>query len=254
MKKVRETMAMKAIYRLINLTTGKSYVGQSVNVIKRRLQHFSNLKCGRHENDYLQKSYNKYGQSSFIFEILEEIDGLTQEEVNNREKLWIEHFNSYDEGYNLTQGGDGTQGRSFSIEERKKRSIKMAGSGNHFFGKKHSIETRKRLSAIGSLRTGSKNHFYGKTHSEDWKEQRQLLYKRKKEAGWVSPNKGMAKPKEAVRAMKQNMPQRKEIVVDGIEYASISECSRKLGLHRATIRLRLGRQDFPNYQYKQERK
>lgn len=241
---------IKAIYRIINVTTGKSYVGQSLHVIKRKVRHFSDLKCGRHNNDYLQKSYNKYGHSSFKFEILEEADGLSEAELNDREVFWIDFYNSYYEGYNLTIGGDGTKGRAFSEEERMIRALKMTGNGNHFFGRKHSIETRLRISAMASLRTGSKNSFYGKTHSEGWKEKRQLLYKMKKEEGWICPNKGVAKPIEAVKSMKKNMPHRKEIIVNGIEYVSISECSRQLGLHRATIRLRLGREDFPNYKYK----
>lgn len=197
-----------------------------------------------------KKSYNKYGYSSFTFKIIEELENLTLEETNEREKFWIEHYDSYYNGYNLTLGGDGTVGREFTIEERKRMSIKMTGSGNHFFGKKHTIEVRKLLSEKASLKTGEKNHFYGKTHSDDWQEKGKLLYKMKKEAGWISPNKGIAKPIEAVIAMKENMPHRKEIIVDGIEYASISECSRELSLHRATIRMRLNRNDFPDYKYK----
>lgn len=243
-------IVIRAIYRIINLTTGKSYVGQSVNVIKRKRQHFSNLRCGRHENDYLQKSYNKYGLSSFKFEVLEKMGVLSDEEVSSREVFWITYYDSYNSGYNLTIGGEGTKRRVFSEEERRLISKRVAGKGNPFFGKKHTLEVRKKISTNQSLRTGSKNSFYGKTHSKDWKEKRQLLYKEKVESGWISPNKGVPKPLEAVNLMKENMPHRKEIVVDGVEYPSISECSKRLGLHRATIRLRLSRDDFPNYQYK----
>ncbi|MFK4997827.1 GIY-YIG nuclease family protein [Bacillus sp. N9] len=48
-------ITIQSIYRIINVTTGKSYIGQTINPVKRKRQHFSNLKCGRHENDYLQK-------------------------------------------------------------------------------------------------------------------------------------------------------------------------------------------------------
>ncbi len=246
-------MIKKGIYRIINQTTGKSYVGQSVNIRKRKIQHFSNLKCGKHENDYLQKSFNKYGREAFDFEVLEDTKNLTQDTINNREQYWIKYYKSFNEGYNLTKGGDGTQGRIFSQEERRKRSIKMTGKGNHFYGKKHSLITRKKISEISSRRVGSNNPFYGRTHSKDWKKQRKLLYKEKKEAGWICPNKGQPKPVDAVLNMKKNMPHRKEIVVYGIEYESISECSKKLGIHRATIRLRLNRDDFPDYQYKLKR-
>lgn len=38
------------IYCIINLKTKKTYVGQSNNVYRRRKQHFSALKAGKHEN------------------------------------------------------------------------------------------------------------------------------------------------------------------------------------------------------------
>src|SRR5699024_6193012 len=218
--------------------------------MKRKLQHFSDLKCGRHTSDYLQKSYNKYGHSSFNFEILEEADDLSEAELNDREVFWIDFDNSYYEGYNLTIGGDGTKGRAFSEEERKIRALKMTGSGNHFFGRKHSIETRLKISGKAFLRTRSKNSFYGKTNSKGWRQKRQLLYKKKEAEGWIAPNKGVAIPIEVVKCMKKNMPHNNEIIVNGIEHAIISEWSRQLGMHRATIRLRLGREDFPNYKYK----
>jgi len=78
-------MVRKGIYRIINQSTGKSYIGQSINLRKRKIQHFSNLKCGKHENDYLQKGYNKYGLDAFTFSILEYTENLTQVEMNNRE-------------------------------------------------------------------------------------------------------------------------------------------------------------------------
>lgn len=242
--------SIRTIYRIINIATGKSYIGQSANTLKRKIQHFSNLACGRHENDYLQKSYNKYGLSFFKFEIIEDAENLSFEELNDREIFWISFYDSFNNGYNLTIGGDGTKGRAFSAEERIIRSKKMTGNGNHFFGKTHTLETRKKISISQSLRTGPKNSFYGKSHSKDWKDKRQLLYKKKKAAGWISPNKGIPKPSQAVELMKRNMPHRKAIIVDGKEYESISEASKILGLHRSTIRLRLGRDDYPNYQYK----
>jgi group I intron endonuclease len=241
---------MRGIYSIRNKVTGKYYIGETVNLRKREIQHYSNLRNNRHENNYLQKSFNKYGESAFEFIILRKDRKLTHEQLYELEKYYIDFYDSYHNGYNLTEGGQGTKGREFSEEERLYRSKKMTGKGNHFYGKKHSEETKKRLAAISSTKTGEKNPFYGKTHAADWKEKRQALYEQKKVEGWICPNKGKPKPKEAVETMKKNMPNRCEIIVDGIEYMSISNCSKCIGLSRATIRKRIKDDKFPNYQYK----
>jgi hypothetical protein len=58
---------------------------------------------GQHHNNHLQNAYHKYGRLSFFFEILE--SEIKQEFVNERERYWIEHFNSFHSGFNLTSGG-----------------------------------------------------------------------------------------------------------------------------------------------------
>lgn len=240
---------MRGLYAIRNKVTGKYYVGETLYLRKREIQHFSNLKTNKHENDYLQKSYNKYGKDAFEFIILEADNSFTLEELNEKEKYYIEYFDSYKNGYNLTVGGEGTQGRLLTEEEKKRKSQEMKGEKNHFYGKQHSQETKKLLSKRASEKVGQKNPFYGKTHSPDWKEKRRMMYERKIEEGWVDPKKGKSQPKEAVQKMKENMPHRKSIMVDGKEYMSISECSRLTGIKLSTIHARLKNDNFPNYQY-----
>ena len=240
---------MRGLYAIRNKVTGKYYVGETLYLRKREIQHFSNLKTNKHENDYLQKSYNKYGKDAFEFIILEADNSFTLEELNEKEKYYIEYFDSDKNGYNLTVGGEGTQGRLLTEEEKKRKSQEMKGEKNHFYGKQHSQETKKLLSKRASEKVGQKNPFYGKTHSPDWKEKRRMMYERKIEEGWVDPKKGKSQPKEAVQKMKENMPHRKSIMVDGKEYMSISECSRLTGIKLSTIHARLKNDNFPNYQY-----
>lgn len=45
----------------------------------------------------------KYGLEAFVFEIVEECD---IDQLNEREKYWINYYNSFNHGYNLTNGGD----------------------------------------------------------------------------------------------------------------------------------------------------
>src|SRR4051794_34883958 len=113
---------MRGLYAIRNKVTGKYYVGETLYLRKREIQHFSNLKTNKHENDYLQKSYNKYGKDAFEFIILEADNSFTLEELNEKEKYYIEYFDSYKNGYNLTVGGEGTQGRLLTEEEKKRKS------------------------------------------------------------------------------------------------------------------------------------
>jgi group I intron endonuclease len=58
------------IYQIINIINGKCYVGQSTQLKRRKRDHFRDFRNNVHDNSYLQKSWNKYGESVFSFNIL----------------------------------------------------------------------------------------------------------------------------------------------------------------------------------------
>lgn len=88
------------IYQIINLKNGKRYVGKSKNLYRRKYQHLGELNSNKHNNKYLQNSYNKYGSNNFLFEVIEFCD---INNLSNREYYWINHYQSYnrDKGYNI---------------------------------------------------------------------------------------------------------------------------------------------------------
>lgn len=94
------------IYKIVNITDGRKYVGKSINVFGRWRQHKSDLRRGIHINNYLQNAWNKFGESNFIFELVEE---CSEESLFAREEFWIHSLNAlYSElGYNLSSGGEG---------------------------------------------------------------------------------------------------------------------------------------------------
>lgn len=59
-------------YIIKNLQNDKKYVGITTNPIKRKQEHFNNLKQNKHCNRHLQSAYNLYGESYFEFQIIEE--------------------------------------------------------------------------------------------------------------------------------------------------------------------------------------
>jgi hypothetical protein len=96
------------VYRILNTITGKSYVGISHNAKRRKKNHFERLKAGIHHSSKLQNSFNKHGELAFQFEILEQ--DIPVELSLDRERYWIKTLNSYRNGYNMTEGGQGVQG------------------------------------------------------------------------------------------------------------------------------------------------
>ena len=55
MPKCSQYKGISGIYKITNLLNGKVYVGQSQNVFERKIQHFTALRNGNHENHEMQK-------------------------------------------------------------------------------------------------------------------------------------------------------------------------------------------------------
>ena len=53
------------IYKIENLVNNKVYIGQSIRLKQRKLQHLSLLNRGVHRNAYLQHSFDVYGVQNF---------------------------------------------------------------------------------------------------------------------------------------------------------------------------------------------
>lgn len=85
------------IYRIHNLINQKDYIGQSNNIYCRWDKHKALYdKCAIH------RALLKYGVNNFSFSILEE---CKEEDLDERERYWIDYYNSYHNGYNETSGG-----------------------------------------------------------------------------------------------------------------------------------------------------
>ena len=76
---------MYYIYKIQNLINHKKYIGLTNNIQRRRARHFTDLKCNRHDNSFLQKQYNIYGAENFSFNIEFEGD-ISSEEISKKVK------------------------------------------------------------------------------------------------------------------------------------------------------------------------
>lgn len=62
---------LSGIYKILNMANGKFYVGSAVRFKKRWELHRHHLRNNKHDNRHLQHAWNKYGEVSFQFSIVE---------------------------------------------------------------------------------------------------------------------------------------------------------------------------------------
>ena len=91
------------IYKITNKVNGKSYIGQTIQSVKERFYQHCATKCSQAIlNMVIHKAINKYGKSNFTIEVIEEVESTN---LNDRERYWIRYYDSYNNGYNSTEGG-----------------------------------------------------------------------------------------------------------------------------------------------------
>lgn len=104
------------IYKIQNLLDGTIYIGQSKKITKRWQQH---KKTAFNEKDHsydlpLYRAIRKYGLENFSFQIIE---NCSCEELDNKQIYWIEYYDSFFNGYNMTLGGNTRAGQKSSKDK-----------------------------------------------------------------------------------------------------------------------------------------
>lgn len=98
---------MIGIYKITNLKTGESYIGQSIDIDKRFKKHISS------SDTDVSRAIKEYGIDNFKFEVLEE---CKKEELDSKEDYYILLYQSNKPGfgYNKVRGGQHNIGESNS--------------------------------------------------------------------------------------------------------------------------------------------
>ncbi|MFQ5953893.1 MAG: GIY-YIG nuclease family protein [Kiloniellales bacterium] len=141
---------MSGIYRIRNLRTQKSYVGQAALSFEKRFkEHRHSLRNGKHHSRHLQRAWDRYGERAFVFEVIEEIsrDQNSEKEfkiaLREREQFHMDALQAKDPlfGYNISPRAGSQLGYRHSEESRRKMS--QAGRGRQIPEK-----TRQKLSEV----------------------------------------------------------------------------------------------------------
>jgi group I intron endonuclease len=202
-------MKSKGVYRIVNNINGKLYIGSTGSkggFKKRWSYHLTDLRQNKHHSRHLQRDWNKYGEESFIFEILEIIEDFTKETLLIREQHYLDLYKSYDVnlGYNICKIAVSSLGVKKTEEEKLRQSELKKGkpipwmntgeprSEEHrknlsksckgcksekenktyeeFYGEEKAMELKKKLSDVHKgLNAGEKHPMYGKHHTEETK-------------------------------------------------------------------------------------
>jgi group I intron endonuclease len=200
------------LYIIMCLANGKQYIGQSSYVKNRFAKHKSLLRRGVHENRKLQTDFTLYGEDMFTFSRLEQgLGAPTHERLALERELLQKMCKSH--LYNL------------DIDASSR-----TGENNAFFGKKHSMETRRHLS---NVKKRLPSNFEGHRHSEETKQKMRAA-----QTGKIYPScRGPRGPAVA-----------KKVSVYGIAYGSVNEAFRCTGMSRTTIRSHANSSD-PRHAY-----
>lgn len=127
------------VYKIENLLDGKIYIGKTARTLAERLkEHLKNS-----GTSYIARAIQKYGIEEFDISIVAECE--TEEQLNELEKFYINHFNcKVPNGYNLTDGGEGTAG--FIVPEKTRKKLSDLKKG--FPGHPHTENSRKKIGAV----------------------------------------------------------------------------------------------------------
>lgn len=173
------------IYSITNKISKKRYIGQSKNIQTRMKEHLRNLRNQKSHNSILQKAWNKYGESNFIFETVEQclLGALVE-----KEQFWMDYYHSHcsKNGYNQSPSAKSNLGWKMPEEARQKISMALKGRPGHscseelkehyrnlYTGRELSKEQRQNISLgiIKYYENGGEAScgMLGKHHSEDSK-------------------------------------------------------------------------------------
>lgn len=152
------------IYKIECIKNNKKYIGQTCNIKNRFNNHKYHLRKGDSTNPNLQKDFNLYGESCFVFSILKEV--ATREDSIQYEDYYMDLFGGIESGsiYN--------EQNSVNNSKCMNNKIKMSAQNNPNYGMRNKIFTKEhryriskgRKTYISSLSVEQRKLLFGNTN------------------------------------------------------------------------------------------
>lgn len=225
---------MGIIYKAINVKTNKVYIGKTtLTLIKRKNKHKENA-LKNNTSGMFYDSIRKHGWDSFEWEVICIVENS---ELDYMERKYILEYNSFVDGYNMTEGGTG--GLTY-----------IRGTDLYYI--------LKNEGKLGRWLDGTPFSERNPGATKEAIDKRRETFAKKENSEWLRgekhPNFGRKRKKEYIKkttgklnGMYGKYPHPKPVEIDGVVYDSKGKAAAALGVTRATISNRIKNDKFENY-------
>lgn len=140
---------ISGVYSIKNVANGKMYVGSSVDIHRRFLQHKRKLNKNIHITKPLQNDWNEYGEENFVFNIIER--DIDNDNLPTVEKYYINKYSTlYPNGYNMVFPISDSPCNRYTTDKESIQSL--VSRGEHHWNNTNSED--KIIELIDDLITG----------------------------------------------------------------------------------------------------
>lgn len=147
------------IYKITNKVNGKSYIGQTRYTVEFRWRQHQHKK----DNVYFHNAIKKYGASNFTIETLEECD---IEQLNSREIFYIAKYDTFNNGYNLTIGGDGSRRLLLDDKYEEIQELYLSGFSTNKIATLYSVDKASIVKILKQLGVKIRSNKLNINHQE----------------------------------------------------------------------------------------
>lgn len=160
------------IYKFENNINHKVYIGQAIDLKERYKKHCKNIKDINHQED-LYQALREYGLQNFSYNVLEEYEFFDQDLLNQKEKYYINLFNSLKpNGYNMIPGG--TNGAGLA-KGKAVQQFSLTGEKLNEFYSAHEAARQTGIDYSSICSCCRKEQKFAKGYQWKWKEDNEQI-------------------------------------------------------------------------------
>lgn len=241
---------MGYIYKISTPCSNKVYIGKTEQTIEDRF--LGHIRATNNGSSYhIHNAMRKYGIENFKIEQIEE---CSVDILSERESYWIDYYDSFNNGYNMTKGGDGNTLYDYKEIADKYLELENEAETADFFGcSKGTVQSACKAYDITIKRNVQQKGFWDTEQGQKRKEKLRKQFiknnpnknglskehkqklseaKKGKYCGKNSPNYGKHPSEETKQKMIKNSAMAKKVlcVETGEIYSSALQAAKAVGL------------------------